>query len=69
VRLANLSFEDWLEHAFGREVRIQQAAWFFDQGCDWWDQEPAAAEAYLTRLLGRPEPASPYSEGILRKLL
>jgi hypothetical protein len=50
-------------------VRIQQVAWFFDQGCDWWDQEPAAAEAYLTRLLGRPEPASPYSEGILRKLL
>jgi len=28
MRLANLTYEDWLEHAFGHEVRIQQAAWF-----------------------------------------
>ena len=28
MRLTHLSYEDWLEHAFGREVRIQQAAWF-----------------------------------------
>ncbi len=24
MRLTDLSYEDWLEHAFGREVRIQQ---------------------------------------------
>jgi hypothetical protein len=35
VRLTDLSYEDWLEHAFGREVRIQQAAWFFDHDRDW----------------------------------
>ena len=49
VRLTDLTYEDWLEHAFGHEVRIQQAAWFFDQNCDWWDPEPAVALAYLTR--------------------
>ena len=30
MRLTDLTYEDWLEHAFGREVRIQQTAWFFD---------------------------------------
>jgi hypothetical protein len=57
VRLTDLSYEDWLEHAFGHEVRIQQAAWFFDQNCDLWDPEPAVALAYLTRLYEDPEPA------------
>jgi hypothetical protein len=57
VRLTDLSCEDWLEHAFGREVRIQQAPWFFDHDCDWWDPEPAMAVAYLTGLFEHPEPA------------
>jgi hypothetical protein len=57
VRLTDLSYEDWLEHAFGREVRIQQAAWVFDHDCDWWDPEPAVVLAYLTRLFEHPEPA------------
>ena len=57
MRLIDLTYEDWLEHAFGREVRIQQAAWFFDHDCDWWDPEPAVALAYLTRLFEHPEPA------------
>ena len=30
LRLTNLSFEEWIEHAFSREVRIQQAVWYFD---------------------------------------
>jgi hypothetical protein len=34
VRLTDLGYEDWLEHAVGREVRIQRAAWFFDHDCD-----------------------------------
>jgi hypothetical protein len=64
VRLTNLSYERWLEHAFGREVRIQQAAWFFDHDCDWWDPGPAVAVAYLTRLFEHPELALRwYSEG------
>jgi len=29
MRLTDLTYSDWLEHAFGREVRIQQPAWFF----------------------------------------
>ena len=43
MRLTHLSYEDWLERAFGREVRIQQAAWSFDHDRDWWDSEPAIA--------------------------
>ena len=57
MRLANLTYEDWLEHAFGHEVRIQQAAWFFDHDCDWWDPEPAVVVPYLTKLFEHPEPA------------
>ena len=57
MRLTGLSYDDWLEHAFGREVRIQQVSWFFDHDCDWWDPEPAIAVAYLTRLFELPEPA------------
>jgi hypothetical protein len=41
VRLTDLSFEQWLEHAFGQAVRFQQEAWFFDFDSDWWDPEPA----------------------------
>jgi hypothetical protein len=58
VRLTDPSYEDWLEHAFGREVRVQQAAWFFDHDCDRWDPEPAVAVAYLTLLFQHPELAS-----------
>jgi len=57
MRLANLTYEDWLEHAFGHEVRIQQAAWFFDHDCDWWDPKPAVVVPYLTKLFEHPEPA------------
>ena len=57
MRLQKFTFEDWLEHAFGREVRFQQAPWYFDPGHDWWDPRPAQAIAYLTRLFEDPEPA------------
>ena len=56
MRLKNLTYHDWLEHAFGHEVRFHQAAWFFDHDRDWWDPEPAVALAYLTRLFEGPEP-------------
>jgi hypothetical protein len=57
MRLNELAYEDWLEHAFGREVRIQQAPWYFDPDHDWWDPAPAQAIAYLTRLFEKPTPA------------
>ncbi|WP_225138989.1 MULTISPECIES: hypothetical protein [unclassified Bradyrhizobium] len=57
MRLQNLSFDDWLEHAFGREVRFQQAPWYFDPEHDWWDPPAADAVSYLTRLFEDPEPA------------
>jgi hypothetical protein len=56
VRLKDLTYHDWLEHAFGHEVRFQQAAWFFDPDHDWWDPQPAVAVDYLTRLFEHPEP-------------
>src|SRR3954462_7361756 len=55
MRLTNLSFQEWIEHAFSREVRIQQAAWYFDPNHDWWDPKPVEAVAYLTRLFEDPE--------------
>src|SRR6476469_7168464 len=55
MRLTNLSFEEWIEHAFSREVRIQQAAWYFDPIHDLWDPKPVEAVAYLTRLFEDPE--------------
>ena len=57
MRLQNLTFDDWLEHSFGREVRFQQAPWYFDPAHDWWDPPPVDAVAYLTRLFEDPEAA------------
>ncbi|WFU44842.1 hypothetical protein QA640_21720 [Bradyrhizobium sp. CB82] len=57
MRLQNLAFDDWLEHAFGREVRFQQAPWYFDPDYDWWDPSPMEALSHLTRLFEDPEPA------------
>ena len=55
MRLTNLSFEEWIEHACSREVRIQQAAWYLDPNHDLWDPKPVEAVAYLTRLFVDPE--------------
>ena len=57
MRLSDLAFQEWLEHAFGREVRFQQAPWYFDPDHDRWDPTPAQAVAYLNRLFENPEPA------------
>lgn len=48
--LTNLSFADWIEHAFSHEIRPHGNAWFFDPDPDWWDPDPAQAVAYVTRL-------------------
>ena len=57
MRLQKLSFDDWLDHSFGREVRFQQSPWYFDPEHDWWDPPPAEAVSYLTRLFEDPETA------------
>jgi len=52
--LADLTFEDWLEHAFGHEVRFQTPAWFFDSDACCWDPTPQKAMEFLTRLFRSP---------------
>jgi hypothetical protein len=54
--LTDLPFDAWIEHAFGREVRIGRNAWFFDQDCDWWDPPAPLAVAHITRLFHDPVP-------------
>ena len=60
VRLADLTFEHWLEHVFSHEVRFQRPAWFFDADHDWWDPKPVVAVGYLTRLFEDAETALRY---------
>jgi hypothetical protein len=59
-RLTDLSYEDWIEHAFSHEIRKYQAAWYFDLDAPWWDGPPAVTIAYLTRLFEDPVPALAY---------
>ena len=60
MRLGSLNFNDWIEHAFSHEVRFQRAAWYFDEGCDFWDPAPVEAVDYLTRLFENSVPTLAY---------
>ncbi len=63
MKLTELSFDAWIEHAFGREVRIGRNAWFFDDDCDWWDPPAAIAVDYIARLFADPQkPLSWFAE-------
>jgi hypothetical protein len=53
--LTGLAYDDWLEHAFGREVRIGRGPWFFDPDQDWWSPGDAEYVEHLTRLFLEPE--------------
>ncbi len=55
-QLADLSYDDWLEHVFGHAVPFYEPAWYFDADSDLWDAPPTQAVAYLTRLFEQPEP-------------
>lgn len=55
MRLSNLSYKEWIEHAFGAEVRFQRNPWFFDPDHDWWEPSADQAVAYLTRLFESPD--------------
>ncbi|WP_313806782.1 hypothetical protein [Sphingobium sp.] len=57
MRLPDLSFPDWIEHAFSHEVRLHGNGWFFDMDAPWWDPAPGVAVDYLTRLFADPLPA------------
>lgn len=50
MRLIDLSFPNWIEHAFSHEVRSYGNPWFFDADAPWWDPAPPVAVDYLTRL-------------------
>jgi hypothetical protein len=58
MQLTNLSFEEWIEHAFSREVLIQQAAWYFDPNQDF---RPPKAKNRQIRLLERAQSSSPFN--------
>ena len=53
--ISDLSYEDWIEHAFSHEVRRHGNPWYFDDDPPWWDPPPAVAVAHLTRLFASPE--------------
>lgn len=57
MRLTDLPFPDWIEHAFSHAVRLHGNAWFFDIDAPWWDPAPGVAVDYLTRLFADPLPA------------
>lgn len=51
MKLADLSYESWLEHAFGPAVAHgQQNPWYHDIDADFWNPEPDQAIGYFTRL-------------------
>lgn len=54
--LKDISFEEWVAHVFDHEVRVQQAEWYFDSDCDYWDGPPEVTIAYITRLFEDPIP-------------
>lgn len=56
MRLTDLDFDSWIEHAFAPEVRVGRPAWYFDDDCPWWDPPAAIAVDHITRLFSDPEP-------------
>src|SRR5690348_1876113 len=55
MRLTNLSFEEWIEHAFSHELPGQKAPWYLAPNREVWDPTPVKAVEYLTRLFEEPE--------------
>jgi len=55
-RLTTLSYDDWIEHVFGHEVRSQRNPWYFDPDHEWWSPTPVEFVGHLTRLFEDPDP-------------
>jgi hypothetical protein len=58
--VSDLSYDAWIEHAFGHEVRFARNPWYFDDDPDWWAPDAATAVQYLTRLFVSSEPSLTY---------
>jgi len=52
--LSNLTFDQWLDHAFGPAARAHGNPWYFDPDANWWAPDPATAVAFFTRLFEAP---------------
>jgi len=57
AKLTGLSFEAFIEHAFGHEVPFYQQPWYLDLDAEDWAAPAREKVAYLTRLFNDPEPA------------
>jgi hypothetical protein len=53
--LRGLAYDDWLEHAFGHEVRIGRNPWYFDDDREFWQPTSTEYVGHLTRLFENPE--------------
>lgn len=53
--LRDLSYDAWLQHAFGEPVRAHGNPWFFDEDPPWWDPQPPVAIEYFTKLFSTTE--------------
>ncbi|TCN29012.1 hypothetical protein [Sinorhizobium americanum] len=53
--VSNLSYDAWLEHAFGHAIRPHGYPWFFDEDPPWWNPEPPVAIEYFMRLFSTTE--------------
>ncbi|MEO6256021.1 MAG: hypothetical protein ABIO69_04360 [Sphingomicrobium sp.] len=62
AELTNLTFEQWIAHAFDHPVVSGQPEWYWDDDLDFWAAEPRQATDYLTRLFtGGDELLRPFS--------
>ena len=60
---SDLSFEEFIEFQFGPAVRTHGNPWYFDLDADWWEPEPRAGIACLTRLFSEgPQALQWFSE-------
>ncbi|MFT2213933.1 hypothetical protein [Rhizobium giardinii] len=55
--VSDLSYDDWLEHAFSHAIRPHGNPWFFDDDPPWWDPTPSVAIDYFTRLFSTTGPS------------
>ena len=61
--LRDLSFDAFVEFQFGPAIRAQGNPWYFDTDGDWWEPEPRAGIACLTRLFANgPEVLQSFSD-------
>ena len=50
----SLTFNEWLEHCFGHEVRMHGNPWYFDPDTPYWDPPADEALSHLVGLFENP---------------